>query len=135
MYFHFHTFTLPFLVNTICSIPHRHVKQGSHCTSTQLRDCWHYGTNQKLAVPLILRKSIKNVICGFIMSVLFGSSRHQCLPPQILLPDFRFRNNQNGTQFNMLPFSNCQSKVLWPSLSKLFSQINHFLKFISLFHD
>jgi len=30
-------------------------------------------------------------------------------------------------------FSDCQSKVLWPSLSKLFSHINNFLKFIPLF--
>ena len=69
MYFHFHNFTLPSLVHTICSIPHRYVKQGSHCTSTQLRDDWPNGTNQKLAISLILKKIIKNVICDFIMSV------------------------------------------------------------------
>jgi len=130
MYFHFHNFTLPSCTHNLQYSPRR-IKQGSH-TSTQLRDEWPYGTNQKLAISLILRKIIKNVICA---CQFFGTSRHQYPPLQILLPDFRFSNYQNWTHFNTLPFSDCQSKVLRPSLSKLFSHTNHFLKFISLFQD
>jgi hypothetical protein len=65
----------------------------------------------------------------------FRSSMHQCLPTASLAAWFKVQQHQNGTHFNILPVSDCQSKVLWPSLSKLFSHINHFLKFISLFHD
>jgi len=81
MYFHFHNFTLPPLVHTIFSIPHRQAKQGPHCKSTQLRGDWHYETNHKLPVSLILRKIIKNVICHFIMSVSLDLQCTSVFPP------------------------------------------------------